>query len=227
MAAHIGDYDISVGAAPDMLALMDALEIEKAHIVGHDFGAPVAWRLAAQHPARFFSLAAISVGHARAYLRGGFQQKRLSWYILMHQLRGLTELVYKAGDWTFLRRFWSGCDDVDEVIENLSRPGRLTAALNWYRANISVTRMLRPPAFGADGEEIVRIPTLGVWGAGDRYLGERQMMLSEDYVEAPWRYERLEGAGHWVPCSSPEKLSALLVDHWRSAAALPSPAESP
>ena len=214
MASRVEDYEINAGAIPDIIALMEKLDIEKAHIVGHDFGAPVAWGLAAQHRERFYSLTAISVGHARAYLKAGMKQKLMSWYILFHQMRGICEAIYRFNNWALLRSHWSAHDDIDSVIANLSRPGRLTASLNWYRSNISVARMLKPPPLGAFGEEIVRIPTLGIWSDGDAYLDEEQMVLSETFVKAPWRYERIDGASHWVPLDEPEWLAQQMLTHW-------------
>lgn len=215
MAATVSDYDMVTGAVPDMIAILDALGVEKAHVVGHDFGAPVAWMLAAQHQDRFETLTALSVGHSRAYLRSGWEQKQKSLYILFHQFRGLCEATYRLNDWALLRKHWSAHGDIEEAITLLSRPGRLTAGLNWYRANISIGRMINPPAPGAFGEEIVRIPTLGVWSDGEKYLTEEQMVLSAEYVEAPWRYERIERASHWISYDAPEALAALLINHWR------------
>ena len=151
----------------------------------------------------------------RAYLNAGPEQLRMSWYILFHQMRGLCEAAYRFNDWGLLRRHWTPHGDINTVIANLERPGRLTAGLDWYRANISLTRMISPPKFGAFGDEIVRIPTLGVWSTGEKYLSERQMINSRDYVKAPWRYQRIDGASHWIPYDAPEPLASLLIDHWR------------
>jgi len=217
MAPSVRDYDIRTGAAPDILAILDALALPRVHIVGHDFGAPVAWFLAAQRPDRFASLAALSVGHMRAFMEAGMEQKRRSFYILLHQLRGLCEAAYRAGDWALMRRHWSAHADIDGAIRLLARPGRLTAGLNWYRANAGLGRMLFPPKPGVLGEETVRIPTLGVWSAGERYLTEAQMTASAAHVDAPWRYVRIEEASHWIPCDAPGRLADLLVEHWRRA----------
>ena len=73
LASKKSDYEINTGAIPDIVAILHSLNIKRAHIVGHDFGAPVAWSLAAQHPDLFASLTALSVGHARAFLRGGLR----------------------------------------------------------------------------------------------------------------------------------------------------------
>lgn len=217
MAATVASYEIETGAAIDVVAILDALKVHRAHLVGHDFGAPVAWLLAAQKPERFFSLSALSVGHMRAFLAAGAEQKLRSFYILVHQMRGVCEWLYTRDDWSLLRRHWSGARDPDETIRLLSRPGRLTAGLNWYRANISLSRILAPPRPGTLGEERVRIPTLGVWSEGEKYLVEDQMVRSGDYVDSVWTYARLEKASHWMQEDAPEALSKLLLGHWRSA----------
>jgi pimeloyl-ACP methyl ester carboxylesterase len=216
MAARVDDYLIRPGVVADMIAILDALRINSAHVVGHDFGAPVAWALAADHAERFRTLTAISVGHPRAYLSAGIRQKLMSWYIVMHQLRGLCEWLYRRDDWALLRNRWSKHGDIEEAIALLSRPGRLTAGLNWYRANFSlkgVAELYRDS--GGPGDN-VRIPTMGIWSDGDKYLAEDQMPGSAKFVAAPWRYERIEGASHWISYDAPARLAALLASHWRA-----------
>ena len=208
-------YDIYENIVPDVLAILRELNISKAHVVGHDFGAPVAWALAAQHGHMFSTLTAVSVGHVRAYLKAGWGQYMMSWYILLHQCRGFCEWVYRCNDWALFRGQWSKLGDVEEIIAHLSRPGRLTAGLSWYRVNIPLSRMLNAPAQGAFGEEIVRIPTLGIWSDGEKYLSERQMLLSEEFVDAPWRYHRINDVSHWIPYEAPEALAAEMLAHWR------------
>jgi len=217
----LADYDIRSGAGADVIAILDHLKIDRAHLVGHDFGAAVAWALAAERPDRFLSLAALSVGHPRAFLAAGAEQKRKSFYIVVHQLRGVCEWLYRRNDWALFRTRWNGVRGFDEMLALISRPGRLTAGLNWYRANISLKRMLVPPAEGEFGEETVRIPTLGIWPEGDAFLGEEQMAGSRNYVEAPWTYEPVAGAGHWVQVDAPDRVAALLERHWRRAPPAP------
>ena len=217
--ARLENYDIQTGAARDILEIMDKLDIDRAHLVGHDFGAPVAWFLAANHPERFLSLAALSVGHTRAYFAAGPEQKRRSFYILVHQLRGFCEWLYRRNDWALLRKHWNAASGLEEMIALLSRPGRLTAGLNWYRANISLKRILSPPAIGEFGEERVKIPTLGVWSSEEKYLVEAQMTGSADYVDGPWTYARIDGASHWLQVDAPDRLAALLMGHWSAAPA--------
>ena len=217
MAPRTADYDIATGAVPDILGIIDHLKLGKAHIVGHDFGAPVAWALAAHAREHFLSLTALSVGHPRAYLAAGMQQKLMSWYIVMHQARGLCEWLYKRDDWALLRKHWSAHGDINAAIALLARPGRLTAGLNWYRANFALRRIAEM-AKAPKGDDIVRIPTMGVWSDGEKYLAEDQMTGSARFVEAHWRYERIEGASHWIPYEAPDRLAALLTRHWEDAA---------
>jgi pimeloyl-ACP methyl ester carboxylesterase len=215
MAPNVSDYLIETAAAPDVLEIIAALSIERAHIVGHDFGAPVAWRLAAEHPDLFITLTALSVGHPRAFIDAGWEQKRRSLYMVFHQLRGVAERLYLANDGALMRRFWREHPDLDRAVSELSRPDRLRAGLNWYRANIGVDRMIVTPKPGAFGEEIVRIPTLGVWSE-EPYLTEAQMAASGAYVDASWRFAILDGAGHWIQATAPDRLAPLLLRHFQA-----------
>jgi len=208
-------YDIHTDILPDILGVLDRLSIHKAHVVGHDFGAPVAWGLSANHSEVFQTLTAISVGHSRAFLKSGAQQYMMSWYMLLHQMKGFCEALYRFNNWALFRSHWSKLGNTEKAIEMLSRPGRLTAGLDWYRVNISLARMLRPPPVGVMGEEIVTIPTLGMWSDGEKYLSERQMILSQSYVRAPWRYHRINGVSHWIPYEAPDELAAEMIAHWR------------
>jgi pimeloyl-ACP methyl ester carboxylesterase len=58
----------------------------------------------------------------------------------------------------------------------------------------------------------VRVPVLGIWSSGDHYLVEDHVRLSAQFVEAPWRYERVEGTSHWVPLDAPDRLNRLLLE---------------
>jgi pimeloyl-ACP methyl ester carboxylesterase len=214
-----GDSDAPTGTrnyalsrlAQDALGVMDALGIGKAHLVGHDWGSAVGWLLAGNHPERFRSFTALSVGHARAYAAAGFQQFKKAWYIVVALAPGVGEALARARDWRLFRVGTAGHPEADRWIADLSRPGRLTAAFNLYRAN-SLTVTDHPN---------LRIPALGVWSTGDVVLTEAQMTLSAKYVDSSWRYERFEGSSHWLPLDVPKPLSALLVDFFKTSASSP------
>ena len=96
--------------------------------------------------------------------------------------------------------------------------GALTAALNWYRANISAESFGLPVPMPLPP---VACPVLGVWSESDVACGEAQMLASRERVTGLWRYHRISGVGHWIPLAAADELSALLVGHLRQVAALP------
>ena len=189
----------------DAIGVLDALEIPKAHLVAHDYGALVGWLLAGQHGDRFYSYTALSVGHPTAYASAGGKQKRLTWFRSFFLIRGIAEAVLKAGNWAMFRLLVRKHPETTHWIEELSRAGRLTAALNWYRANVlTITTATDIPR--------VSIPVMGVWSSEDLALAEDQMVNSARYVDSTFRYERLDGCGHWIPLDRPETITALLLD---------------
>jgi len=199
-------YDMNL-IASDAVAILDELGIEKAKLVAHDWGAMIGWLLAGTYPHRFESYVAISVGHPKAYAAAGFEQKRKGWYVLFFQLRGIAEKVFMADDWSIFRKTVENHPELDHWIEDLSRPGRLTAGMDWYRANLSKLWKAEFPR--------VKIPVFGIWSTGDVALAEDQMIGSAAYVDASWQYERLEDISHWVPVDAPDTLSDLIISYYR------------
>lgn len=191
----------------DVVGLLDQLEVPTTHVVGHDWGAALAWGLAALQPDRVERLVALSVGHPATF-PGSMEQRALSWYMLFFLFPEAEEALQRD-DWRLFREAFGGGGDLDRYVEDLSRPGRLTAGLNWYRANIS------PESFASamsSAVPAVSCPTLGVWSAGDVALTEHQMTSSAENVTGPWRYERIDDASHWMPVDAPERLNELLLD---------------
>jgi pimeloyl-ACP methyl ester carboxylesterase len=203
----VEDYAITRSLA-DVLALLDALGIERTHVVGHDYGAALAWVAAAFAPDRVERLVVLSVGHPNTLRRPSIPQRERFWYQLLFQFEGVAEELLQRDDWRLLRELAPGYADAEHALADLSRPGALTAALNWYRAN------------GAPAQELERsgpfpqvaAPTLGMWSTGDRYLLEDGMVDSAEHVTGEWRYERIEGASHWLQLDAPDRVNELLLD---------------
>lgn len=191
----------------DVLGLLDGLGIERAHVVGHDWGAAVAWVTAAIAPQRVDHLVALSVGHPASFGTAGIAQREKSWYMLLFQFEEIAERWLSADDFANFRS-WGGHPDADAVVAEMSAPGALTAGLNWYRANVPPSALVEPPIMLPP----VQAPTMGVWSTGDPHLLEAQMLGSAEHIAGPWRYERLEDAGHWMQLDAPESLNTLLAD---------------
>jgi pimeloyl-ACP methyl ester carboxylesterase len=120
----------------DVRGLLSALGVRRpVGLIGHDWGAAVGWLLCMRQPERVARFAALSVGHPAAYRTAGPRQRLKGWYILAFQVPGLAERMIAADGFRFLRRVQPTAEDGERWVADLARPGRLTAALNWYRAN--------------------------------------------------------------------------------------------
>ncbi|WP_137992622.1 alpha/beta fold hydrolase [Streptomyces vilmorinianum] len=197
-AKHVGD----------LLELLDRLEIERAHLVGHDWGSGVVQGITQVAPDRVVSLTLLSVGNIASILGSGWEQRQRLWHLLLFQLRGLAEEWLARDDFAALREMLGDHPDAEAVLSPLRAPGALTAALNIYRAGLPAEAQLaapRPPA-------PLRGPVMGMWSAGDRFLTEQSMTGTGKHVDGTWRYERVENAGHWFPLDAPELVSELLLD---------------
>src|SRR5579864_5738634 len=150
-------------AVADLVGILDALGIDKADIVAHDWGAAVAWLTAAAHPNRVRRLVVLSVPHPLAPFT--LRQREMAWYQLFFQFEGIAEAWLQQDNWALFRQLSRGNGDIDRHISDLSRPGALTASLNWYRANLA-------PRMPGSPRELppVQAATLGIWSTNDHYL---------------------------------------------------------
>jgi pimeloyl-ACP methyl ester carboxylesterase len=203
--------DIAAYALPflagDVIAILDDLGLERAHVVGHDWGAALAWGLGSLVPDRVDHLVALSVGHPTSFGSAGLIQSEKSWYMLLFQFPGVAEQWLSQDGWANFRA-WGKHPDADGVIADLEATGALTPALNWYRANVPPQSWVDPPL----ALPPVQATTLGVWSSGDFALTEQQMTGSAAHVTGPWRYERLDGPGHWMQLEAPDRVNELLID---------------
>jgi pimeloyl-ACP methyl ester carboxylesterase len=204
--AEVEAYNIML-LASDLVAILDQVGVDNAHVVGHDWGAAVAWGMASFAPDRVDRLVALSVGHPLSFASAGFEQREKSWYMLLFQFPGIAEQWLSANDWTNFRQ-WSQHPDADAVIAELEANASLTPGLNWYRANVHPRALIEPPLQLPK----VTVPTMGIWSSADFALTERQMTGSSEFVAGPWRYERMEGPGHWMQWETPNEVNALILD---------------
>jgi pimeloyl-ACP methyl ester carboxylesterase len=202
---EVDAYSIPV-LAGDVLAVLADLDLGTAHVVGHDWGAGLAWALASLAPGSVDHLAVMSVGNPVTFLRT-MEQRQKSWYMLLFQFPGVAERWLSDDDWANFRA-WGGHPDADQVIAELKANGSLTPGLNWYRANVG------PEAWVGPGPQLppVQAPSMGLWSTGDPALTEVQMKDSAMNVAGPWRYERLDSAGHWMQLDAPGRVNELLLD---------------
>jgi pimeloyl-ACP methyl ester carboxylesterase len=187
----------------DVLGLLDALHIDKVFLVGHDWGGIIGWQVAALAPERVHRFVAMSTGHPYAIAHAGILQRLRMTYILGFMVPGLAEHTLRAGDWFIMRQFTDEPNQADCWKRDLSPPGRLTAALNYYRANVSLAL--------PRGHQRVKVPVMGLWSDRDPALGEKQMRDSAHYVEGEFRFEHIHGADHWLQLTAADEVNRLLL----------------
>jgi pimeloyl-ACP methyl ester carboxylesterase len=204
---HVSDYrlDELVG---DVAAIADELGWQRFDLVGHDWGAIVAWAAAAAMPARVRTLTAVSVPHPAAFEHARAtdeDQHERSRYISTFRQAGSAEKTLLADDADKLRRIydWKVPEDhVEHYLERFTQPGALTAALNWYRAM---------DLHGDVGK--IEVPTLMVWSTEDNAVGSAGVLATEQHVSGPYRLEIIEDVSHWIPDEAPDELCRVLIEH--------------
>lgn len=210
----VRSYSLDV-LAQDVTGLMDAAGVERACVVGHDWGAAVAWWLGMHHPNRLAKLTILNVPHPAVFLpflRSHPGQMLKSWYMLFFQVPYLPELVVrKVGKLALDRTSQPGTfceDDLERYQRAWDQPGAMKAMINWYRA------AARQGGFGSIADPTVTVPTLIIWGEEDAFLDKR---MADHSIELCQQGElvKLPGITHWVPHEAPERVNRLLIEHFR------------
>lgn len=211
----IASYQIEQLCA-DVARLIRHLGEERAAVVGHDWGGGVAWMFAMRHPEMLSRLAILNLPHPARMLDGMKTLRQLcrSWYMFFFQLPWLPEASIRASNYRALREVLTRDParpgaftpaDIDQYVEAMSRPGALTAAINYYRAMLR-----RSPAEMRAMFRRIEAPVLVIWGEQDRYL--RPELAEPDMEWVPdQRVVRLPQASHWVQHDEPERVNQLLV----------------
>lgn len=203
----------------DVREIIKAFGRPAAHVAGHDWGALVAWAFAGRHPEMTTTLNVLSVGHPEAIAaasRDDEDQKVRSSYVALFLQEGKAEHVLAAEDYRRLRHMFTIGPNPDAVpramvehfARSVSRPGRMTAALNYYRANLTTG--------GGAWESLANIgpitmPTVLLWGDQDPALGRLGAETTGSHVQGAYRLEVLEGAGHWLQFERPLDVSSALT----------------
>jgi pimeloyl-ACP methyl ester carboxylesterase len=213
---EVEDYAIS-HLMEDVTGIIKAFGRSSAHVAGHDWGAVVAWFFADRYPEMTKTLTVLSVGHPAALAAARAtdeDQKTRSRYVGLFLLEGKAETVLAEDSFRRLRAMFSvGPDphavprvDVEHFVRSMSRAGRLTAGLNYYRANLSGEWHWKPQS-----DLRVTAPTTLLWGDQDPALGRLQAEATAQRMTGDYRLEVLGGAGHWLQYERPDEVSYALV----------------
>lgn len=200
----VEDYSIEL-LAEDVLAVAEHLQLGAFHLVGHDWGACVAWWLAGHPPNRLASLVAISVPHLGAFAEAigtdPDQQERSAYFTLFRE-PGKAEDVLLADGARRLRAMFTDAVPEDLVTQHMDVVGTrdgLTGALNWYRA----MRSYELPD--------VSVPTTFIWGDQDMAIARSGAEATAERMTGDYRFVPVSGGGHWIPEENPELVAAEVL----------------
>ncbi|MCG8353455.1 MAG: alpha/beta hydrolase [Chloroflexales bacterium] len=211
-------YEVDV-LVSDMIELLHRFGYERAIVVGHDWGGAIAWALAITYPHRVERLIVLNCPHPALFtqaLRSNPRQMLRSLYFGLFQLPWLPEALIRANDYALIDQIFRGqsirkdafsAEDIEMFKDAISKPGALTAALNWYRAvgrggGLSLRRGV---------ENRIETPTLLIWGEEDQALG-KELTYNTDQFVSNLQVRYIPQCSHWVQQEQPELVNRYIIE---------------
>jgi len=216
----VDKYSLNI-LAGDVTGLIRALGEKKAIIIGHDWGGAVAWSFAAFSPEATEKLVIMNAPHPNAYTtktKSSLRQLQKSWYVFFFQTPGIPEEVLSRNNYFFLKEMLRSSSvkkdvfidkELEAYTEAWSKPGALTGAINYYRANMN-------PAIIFSERTItfpkIKSPTLVIWGEQDVALSKELTVGMDEFVDAPYSIKYVPNCGHWVQLEEPELVNKYILE---------------
>ncbi|MEL4455261.1 alpha/beta hydrolase [Lutimonas vermicola] len=199
--------------AADVLSISKFFNKSKFHLVGHDWGAAIGWKVVHDYQDVILSWTGISVPHLQAFGKAivmDKEQKKMSQYIKNFQLPYLPEMGIRKDDFKIFRKLWKHCDskEIDDYLTVFRNPKQLTASINYYRSNFKLLKR-------ADKDQIlgdINVPTLFIWGNKDIAIGPYAVNNSHQYMKNDYEYIELD-SGHWLIQTNYEELKKAILRH--------------
>lgn len=210
------DYEID-RLIDDVLGLIHHFGREKAAVIGHDWGAAIAWALAQKHPETLWKLGALQVPPASVWRKNmSFKQFLASWYMFFFQLPRIPEWLLSRNDFEFPAGVLQNTTarpgvftsaDIDEYKKSWREEFALTGMLNYYRANF-----WRRFTSRRDDAPKIKVPMLFIYGEQDTAILRETVTGIGDAVDAPFEEFFIPSSGHWVQQEEPETVSQIIKD---------------
>lgn len=203
--------------AKDISGLIKGLGFEKAHIVGHDWGGAVTWKLAYDQPEVIDRMAILNSPHPFLFkraLKTNWRQMTKSWYFFFFQIPYLPEKIFQITPEKILksilkpiRKKTFSREDFKQYLQAIAKPGAFTAALNYYRAAFS-----KDPGESKREYNKIATPTLVIWGEDDQALGKELTEGMEPLFSGPFQIHFIPQCSHWVQEEQPDQVNRLLLE---------------
>jgi pimeloyl-ACP methyl ester carboxylesterase len=210
----VSDYETDK-LVDDITGLIRHLGREKAAVIGHDWGATVAWSIAMKNPEYLWKLGALQVPPISVWRKNqSLKQLLASWYMFFFQIPALPEYLFQLNDYAALEKSLREStaergvfsdEDIAEYKKAWSEAGVLSGMLSYYRANIVkrfLSRREDPPK--------IKVPTLFIYGEQDKAVLPQTVAGVGDLIDAPYRELRIPACGHWVQQEARDEVTAAL-----------------
>ena len=203
--SEISEYHID-NLVQDVLDIADAMDADKFHLIGHDWGSAVGWAVTATNKDRILTWTALSVPHLDAFgdaIVNDERQEEKSYYIDIFRMKFIPELYFKFLNYRNLKNIWSSSSEmqIEKYMNVFGQRKAITGALNWYRANEFDRKI---------GD--IYVPTLMIYGLNDAAIAEKGVDETEKYIKAPYTLKKLN-VSHWIMQESFEEVSVFILDH--------------
>jgi pimeloyl-ACP methyl ester carboxylesterase len=210
----ISDYEMDK-LVDDITGLIRYFGHERAAVIGHDWGAVVAWALAQKHPEFLWKLGALQVPPIRVWRKNQtLKQLFKSWYMFLFQIPVLPEMLFRLNDYAILENalknstaekniFSDG--DIAEYKKSWSEPFALTAMLNYYRANV-LKRFFTKTKDAAK----IKVPTVFIYGEQDQVIMPESVRGIGEMIDAPYEEFHIPTSGHWVQQEAADAVTEIL-----------------
>jgi len=205
--SKVSDYTIDK-LSQDIIDIANEFNINKFHLVGHDWGSAVGWYITSNFSDRIITWSALSVPHLDAFvysMRNDKEQIKKSEYIKFFNKPIFPEIYFKIFSHRNLKNIWSKSSESEIIsyLETFKQGRTLKSALNWYRANFR------------DAESIIgdiTVPTLIIYGVNDMAIDVKSVDNSEKFLKGRYKIEKLD-SGHWLIQESFEEVSKIIIEH--------------
>jgi len=193
----------------DVLDIVKTFGKQKFHLIGHDWGAVIGWKVVYDHSELILSWSALSIPHIQAFgyaIKNDPIQQKKSQYIKDFQVPFLPEMKIKKNDFELFRKLWkhSSKEEVEDYLLIFRNKKSLTASLNYYRANAK--------AFADESIGDIFVPTLFIWGENDIAIGAVGVEESHQYMKGYYKFVKLD-AGHWLIQTKYNVIKDEIVNH--------------
>jgi epoxide hydrolase 4 len=226
---RVEDYEMDK-LVDDVIGLIHHFGRSQAAVIGHDWGAGIAWKIAQNHPETLWKVGALQVPPTEVAKKNfTFRQALASFYMLVFQIPVLPEWILSQNNFAVLKAKLKAAsasneslievfteEDIAEYQAAWERLDALTGMINYYRANFA--RLIFSGS-SAESDEKIKVPAVFIYGQQDPFILRETVKNIGDAMDAPLEEFFIPNSGHWVQQEAAETVTQILRDFLADEAA--------